>query len=426
MTIEHSDIGSGEIHEPKGVATAPVGSVYEADGLGSGNWTNNIPSNQILVEALSDLPTPTAGVITLAADTVYVFAGNVDIGVNRLALGNNTYVQGTARDLDVIISSTTGALFTASTTNIRIHTLGLDVAAGDLIDYNGGGTNSIFIEDVSIIAANTLGTITDSVLTVIRFSNYNQTTTDGYIFAGSSNGKLVISNSTFTNTIGTALDLGTAVFESIFIGPQTTIITPAGQVGLAVAASSANFTTTGRGVISNNVFNGPGTHSTGLLGTDLKWEVFLNFGLQNSEAGAQGYISNSALTTTFSGTSTPTKVNFGTAFVADVENKFSIDNTGKFTYDGLVEELFFFDATMFAVVSGGATRDYNFYLAKNGTVITSSLSKRRYDGSNPGSNSVTSIVELTTGDYLELYVEALTATTAINVDTSSIKLFGVI
>ena len=38
MTIEHVLIEDPNIHEPKGVATAPLGSFYVADGAGSGDW----------------------------------------------------------------------------------------------------------------------------------------------------------------------------------------------------------------------------------------------------------------------------------------------------------------------------------------------------------------------------------------------------
>jgi hypothetical protein len=36
----HKDLTGADLHEPKGVATAPAGSVYIADGAGSGAWTN--------------------------------------------------------------------------------------------------------------------------------------------------------------------------------------------------------------------------------------------------------------------------------------------------------------------------------------------------------------------------------------------------
>lgn len=38
-TIDHSNLGSGEIHEPKGVFSASSNQVYVANGTGSGSWT---------------------------------------------------------------------------------------------------------------------------------------------------------------------------------------------------------------------------------------------------------------------------------------------------------------------------------------------------------------------------------------------------
>jgi hypothetical protein len=38
MTIQHKDIPDAERHEPKGVSTASDGTVYQADGAGSGSW----------------------------------------------------------------------------------------------------------------------------------------------------------------------------------------------------------------------------------------------------------------------------------------------------------------------------------------------------------------------------------------------------
>jgi hypothetical protein len=59
-------------------------------------------------------------------------------------------------------------------------------------------------------------------------------------------------------------------------------------------------------------------------------------------------------------------------------------------------------------------------LAKNGTIIASSVSAREYDGLNPGSVSCVAVTELDENDYVELYVRAETATTAITADTVSI------
>jgi hypothetical protein len=55
MTIQHNTITDPEIHEPKGVAAASSGTVYKADGTGSGSWSypltglNTASSGQVFV-----------------------------------------------------------------------------------------------------------------------------------------------------------------------------------------------------------------------------------------------------------------------------------------------------------------------------------------------------------------------------------------
>ena len=36
--VDHAALANSELHEPKGIASATDGTVYVADGLGSGNW----------------------------------------------------------------------------------------------------------------------------------------------------------------------------------------------------------------------------------------------------------------------------------------------------------------------------------------------------------------------------------------------------
>jgi hypothetical protein len=38
MTIQHKLIADADLHEPKGVASAASGKVYQANGSGSGTW----------------------------------------------------------------------------------------------------------------------------------------------------------------------------------------------------------------------------------------------------------------------------------------------------------------------------------------------------------------------------------------------------
>lgn len=45
MAIAHKDIPDAGLHEPKGVASAVAGTVYVANGAGSGSWTDPIPTD---------------------------------------------------------------------------------------------------------------------------------------------------------------------------------------------------------------------------------------------------------------------------------------------------------------------------------------------------------------------------------------------
>lgn len=46
MTIEHRNLTGAQLHEPKGCSSAGAGTVYVADGTGSGSWSNLLATNR--------------------------------------------------------------------------------------------------------------------------------------------------------------------------------------------------------------------------------------------------------------------------------------------------------------------------------------------------------------------------------------------
>lgn len=48
MAVQHSSLTGADLHEPKGVATATVGTVYVANGASSGTWTS-VPATSVSV-----------------------------------------------------------------------------------------------------------------------------------------------------------------------------------------------------------------------------------------------------------------------------------------------------------------------------------------------------------------------------------------
>lgn len=51
MAIQHVDIPDGQRHEPKGIATAPVDTVYVSDGAAAGAWTK-LPATALDADVL--------------------------------------------------------------------------------------------------------------------------------------------------------------------------------------------------------------------------------------------------------------------------------------------------------------------------------------------------------------------------------------
>jgi len=424
--LEHAALTGSQLHEPKDVVSAAALTVYLANGAGSGSWVTlpGTPANIVSVATLTDFPTPISNVITLEPDTGYMIAGNVNIGVNRIVFASNSVIIGTSNRIDRITSSTTGNLFTM-TASFSVSDISIVAASAAILNCTGAGSQTEFgiIRNLVIIACDTIGTVNSWGTFVYSQSAVVNMTTGGLIFTGT-NERFAISSVGITNTAGIILDLGTATFNTVFIGPDVTFNTAAASTAISMAANSANILAGGRGFIGSCAFRGAGTATVGLATGDLLWVSMGNQGVPDSTIAATGSILGSALSTTFSGTGSGNSVlvNFGTAFIEDITEQFTISTAGKFTYIGKEKVSVLIDATLFAAIAGGATRQYVYTVSKNGTQVASTSSKAEYDGSNPGSNSVSAVLQVVENDTIELRVYAVTATTDLNVDTASIKI----
>ena len=89
------------------------------DGANGVEWTDLSPttiSNKIIIENLSDLPTPVGDVITLDTEGItYQFVGIVDIGANKIDITvANVKFIGLNPATDGISSTTGGVVITAN------------------------------------------------------------------------------------------------------------------------------------------------------------------------------------------------------------------------------------------------------------------------------------------------------------------------
>jgi len=173
--ILHSNLTNSEIHEPKGVASAANGTVYVADGAGSGAWALAEPK----------------GIDTAATDKVYVSNGsgggvwktlvnkgweNIDHGgvSQSLTSGVRTLVlndgAGPATITTYQLPDSTGSVWDASTNSFDWSAA--DLKVGDTvdirfdIDYTVNSANDGFLFEIDL----GIGSATNITLPIDNFN----------------------------------------------------------------------------------------------------------------------------------------------------------------------------------------------------------------------------------------------------------------
>lgn len=410
--IEHSNITDPNIHEPKGIASAGSGQIYIANGAGSGTWTS-IPGASdkvVIVKDSSDFPTPVSGVITLAEDTIYFLDGDIDVGSNRFILSNDATIRGLGGQHSSLTTSTTGNVFTSSA-NFHLDAFNLTASSGTVFSCTGGAFESAFIKEFTINSCATVGSFTNWY-SLFWDSGAVVSTTNPLTAAGACN-IFILNLVEFITGYTTAIDLGVATFNTVSFA-RCGFGYASATNHLIIAANSANINAGKEGRITACNFDTGATNIVnGFSVGDTRWESRTNLGLPNSTRNAHGYMHTLTATTISAGdgdTGNPKIVNGGTNWLVDHDDQFTVSNTGRFTYNGAVQAEFLILCNVSGTTSSG-TQTVNHYLAKNGSVITSSKTNREYTSTAVGSPApAMSIVTMTTGDYIELYLENVTGT----------------
>lgn len=98
MTIEHIDIGAGELHEPKGAATANAGETYVADGFGSGTWKLEQSYGEMVI-----IQNSTGQALTAASDST-LYTNSDYVLLTQWAAGETDGVTYASNGLTVPVS----------------------------------------------------------------------------------------------------------------------------------------------------------------------------------------------------------------------------------------------------------------------------------------------------------------------------------
>lgn len=367
------------------------------------------------VDAPEDFGTPAGGVYTLEDNHTYWITNTVDLAGARLVCGQNTTIRGFSSENCRLKS--TGLTGTALITSVyTLPLLNLTIEADVALDLQAVADQALDWNGVNFTDCATVGTIAD-------YSNV--------IWVNCA--LLSSANLTFDGTIGTVGFDG-----CIFVGiaGQSTIILPAtyeatrrfrviysavvafgGATGIQVDPAA---TIPVESLIFDTVaFSGGATYISGITSDDNKALWVNNTGIGNSSSTALMTMQGNATATTVTAQGTAYLASGTTTLDAAVTSKFSMPQSNRLTYDGAINRQF--RCTAIITCTSGNNVQVGSYFAKNGSLILSSETYTTTDGNGRRENvAIQTVVELTAGDYIEVFVENDTNTTDITVSDLSV------
>lgn len=242
--------------------------------------------------------------VTALGSFTFKIRGLVDIGLNRIVCQGDTtgiiLLEGENQAIDIMSSNNTGEMF--SVENCTVLVKWMNVFATSAVNGVFNVSNTAGNERVNsfqmfntFIDGSIGGVFKDLATVSIFLPSFLGNTTNGFAFFGGFI-RAAIQDIQFENYTGTAIDLGTATFDSIAILASTDLPT-ATNVFLNGAANSANLNAGGQGVISNIRFEGTFTPTlNNILSSDLQWDFNNSPPLIDSFAAGFFNLTTNALT----------------------------------------------------------------------------------------------------------------------------------
>ena len=360
-----------------------------------------IPSTFVFVNQKSDLPTPISGVITLLANYTYFFTTTVDLVGDRLVCNQNTTILGASSENCRIKS--TGLVGTALITStaslpLRNITIEADVAlnlnaasATDALDWFG----------VNFTDCATIGTIanySNVILQDCAFLNSANLTFNGTI------GTIGATQCLFdANSGGTCFNLAsTLTITRRFRIVYSAFVILTGEKGIDTNPAP---TIPDDGFILNYCnFSGGGTYLDGFTYTSIKSLFINNVGIRNTSNVGHNYMLNNTTATTITTINTYVKAAGTTTVGIGNSPKWTQPLNNRLLYGGLITSDFMFTAVG-TVQSASNNQTISVRVAKNGvTQAESEITVRTATGGQPFPFAIQDIIEIATGDFVEIFV----------------------
>ena len=384
-----------------------IKSINQISLLGAGNYFlggGGLTDGSIVFVAVKeDLPAASSGVITLDSNVTYFFTTTVDLTGDRLVCGVNTTILGGSSENCRIKS--TGLVGTALiTSNYSMPIRNITIEANVALNLDGDGvTTAIDWFGVNFTDCATIGTIKDYSNFIMQdsaFLNSGNLTFDGTI------GTIGATQCLFNcNTGGTCFILApTLTVTRRFRIVYSSFVVLAGEKGIDTTPAP---TIPDDGFILNYCnFSGGGTYLDGFDYTSVKSLFINNVGIVNTSNVGHNYMINNTTNTTIGVPNVNVWVKAAGATTVGVGNspKWTQPVDNRLLYGGIISTEFIYNAVG-TVQSSGANQIISVAVAVNGTVqAESEVSARTSTSNQPFPFALQDVIQLVTGDYVEIFV----------------------
>ena len=379
----------------------------------------------IYISQESDFPTQDASTITLEEGLLYFATGSFSTGKRFICEDGSSITA--LNQFGVVITYTgTGNMFSGTDVNWKIQDIGLDCPNGgqyfnfaDTVILN---THIFWCTHVIGLTCGKFGTLTSLASFVITDTSVTGDASDGLSVFGASWRVWRMQNAGFLTTSPTfiGVDLGTATASAVGIGPMVVVGGGGvGTVGISGLANSGNIIAGNLGRVDQTNYIGNVTPLSGLTNEDIRWQFSGNDIIPDTIVDAMVSLNSNTTETIIATINTP--VLAAGTWTCERGALYSCTTAGRVTLDSERDVVTPVDIAITIEAASGTNIDVTAYVALNGTVIANSAKSNKVGGSDPRSISVLWQLNLTTGDYLELFVENNSGTTNLIVTSAILR-----
>lgn len=359
------------------------------------------PTNTVIVNSASDLPTPSGGKITLAASTKYIFGGaSINIGTDYLEVLNDCAIEGVTGIVSQLIYTGTGGAIRVTDANFTLSHITVVASAGQVFTCSNAVLSKILVVQNTIFAScASIGSITGFELVNFNFNKFQSCTTG--LTVNGVNSCILLDNYFDSTNTGTFLLFSGGTFDNIIVS-RNYIDVPLGSVGIDMP--TATITITEFASYTSNILEGAGTIYQNFTHTDARVDVKANIGIPDTVAmGTMYWTANTTAMATY-GLNTWGKITGGTSLALNLA-RFTHVSPNKLTYAGIGTKDFHVSVDLAAYYNTGGAFKAEIGIAVNGSVVTGSSNAFSIYG-NPGDEPCSTNVDLTlsTNDYVEIFI----------------------